>query len=109
MIEFFDVADLVDDHIVPKIRRQKSQLVIEVQIPLLGTAAPAALLIPDRDAADRYAMPRPIMPDEIADSFMNDRPYILLVRFIKPPTAGTVDGALEADAEYGAEVGDLHR
>lgn len=50
MIEFSQVAELVDDDIVAEALRQKEQSIIEAEISLARTAPPTRLLIADADA-----------------------------------------------------------
>ena len=49
VVEFAQVAKLVDDDIVGQFLREERDLVIEIQVALSGTAAPSGLLIFDAD------------------------------------------------------------
>lgn len=48
MVELAEVAEFMDDDVVGVAGREEGEAVAEVEIALLGAAAPAGLLIPDR-------------------------------------------------------------
>ena len=50
MIHVMQMAQLVDDDVIPDLRRCQHQQAVEIEIPRLGAAAPAGFLGPDGDA-----------------------------------------------------------
>ena len=47
MVEFFEMAQFMDNKVVSKMLRQANDAVIEIEIAVLRTAAPAGALVPD--------------------------------------------------------------
>ena len=78
MVELSKVAELVDDHVVGKMRRKKCEPVVEVEIAVFGTASPTRLLIFDEDTLIRETI-RSIERDE---PLMDTHPRRFLVREI---------------------------
>lgn len=50
MIEFPQVAELMDDDVVGELQGKERDAVIEIEIPLHGTASPPRTLVADSDA-----------------------------------------------------------
>jgi len=80
MVKLLQVAQLVHDDVVGDVWRKEQKLVTKIQIPLLGTTAPAGPRITYR----HFTNLEPIMRIELRDLGMHEYPGILLVPFIIP-------------------------
>ena len=52
MVEFFQMAELMDDYIILQFFRKMDDFIIKVQVSILGTASPSGLLVPDRNSLE---------------------------------------------------------
>jgi hypothetical protein len=78
VIEFANMAKFVDDNVIREVRRQKCDLIIEVEIPRLGTTSPSGALCADRNLS-KLEMIELI---EVRKSCMNERSRSLFIFLI---------------------------
>lgn len=64
VVEFGEMAELVDDDVVGDIGRQKYQFVIEIKVPFFRTTPPPRFVILDKDLAD----PKSVVGIEMRDA-----------------------------------------
>ncbi len=75
MVELADMAELMHDDVVGKVRRQERNAVVEIEIPPLRAASPSRLLAADADAA----VSKIIKLVEMGEAFRRDLPRLFLV------------------------------
>ena len=71
VIEFLEVTDLVDDHVIAELCRQECYFVIEIKIAFFRTTAPATALVPNGNFSYRKS----VMLIEICHAFMDERTH----------------------------------
>ena len=82
MIEFAQVAELVDDDVIGERRRDERETVVEAHCPLLRTAPPSGSLISYADT--REAKLIECVP--VRETFVHQKPRTLFVQEVLPST-----------------------